>query len=614
MANQPFTVDTYQEFAETNQLDSIKAERISNIIEASRKNSNGLYENVFYTWYDDAKVIVLMDALGGESIGRELDTTGWRHGFLRNPKAGVGGHNLSPVTQRPVILAAAPIFTKDSQQLLGTIEKAFDLETMTEGILKGNSKHNVQTLLINSSGLVISSEDQSQVLSFDFSKEEGDIKDFYEELMANPSGYSFFTMNGVRNIAAYEKSDYLDMYIISLMPTSQYLSQINALKKGLSIVVVISIIIATFITMLLTSRITKPIRKAVEHIKIIATGDFSQSIPERYMTLKDETGTLMTSMDMMQKSIKDMIKTILQESRNLEDFVVETNHQLLELNSQVEDVSATTEEMSAGMEETAASAEEMNASSNELEKAVESIAQKAQEGAVTSSEISKRAENLKENAVTSQKKADDLRRSVDTGLRSAIEQSKAVDTINLLAESILQITAQTNLLALNAAIEAARAGEAGKGFAVVADEIRKLAEDSKKTVNKIQEVTKTVISLVKDLTQNSEKALDFIEVTVLNDYKAMVDTGELYAKDAESIEDLVTDFSGTAQELNASIQNMGRIINEISIANNESAAGSENIAERASIISQKTNEVTGVAAKLKESSQRLKSVVDSFKI
>ncbi|AKL94771.1 methyl-accepting chemotaxis protein Mcp [Clostridium aceticum] len=616
MGNEPFTVDIYQEFLEIKQLDATKSDRVSSIIETRRKASGGLYENIFYTWYENAEISVLMDSLGGDSVGRVLDTSqnSWRYHFLQNPKAGLGGHHLSPVTGRPVFLVAAPVFSKNSQELLGTVEKALDLEAMTENIIKGNTNHNVKTLLINSSGLVVSSEDQSQVLNLDLSQEEGDIQEFYQELVVNHSGIGFFTMEGVRNIASYEKSDYLNMHVISFMPTTQYISKINQLRVGLSIVAIISIILSALLIMLLTSRITKPIKRAVTHIQTIATGDFSQDIPEKYMQAKDETGVLMTSMDMMRKSIRGMIKTVVEESENLEDFVTRTNMQLLELNSQVEDVSATTEEMSAGMEETAASAEEMNASSNELEKAVESIAEKAQEGAVTSSEISKRAENLKENAIISQQKADDLRRSVDTGLRTAIEQSKAVDTINLLAESILQITAQTNLLALNAAIEAARAGEAGKGFAVVADEIRKLAEDSKKTVNEIQEVTKTVITLVKDLTQNSEKALDFIEVTVLNDYRTMVNTGELYSKDASSIEDLVTDFSGTAQELNASIQNMGRIINEISIANNESAAGSENIAERASIISQKTSEVTVVADKLKESSQRLKSVVDTFKI
>lgn len=64
--------------------------------------------------------------------------------------------------------------------------------------------------------------------------------------------------------------------------------------------------------------------------------------------------------------------------------------------------------------------------------------------------------------------------------------------INAVIRIIKEVAAQTNLLALNAAIEAAQAGESGRGFAVVADEIRKLAEDSKKSVGEIEELISSV--------------------------------------------------------------------------------------------------------------------------
>ena len=51
------------------------------------------------------------------------------------------------------------------------------------------------------------------------------------------------------------------------------------------------------------------------------------------------------------------------------------------------------------------------------------------------------------------------------------------------------------MLALKAAVEAARAGEQGKGFGVVAGEIRKLADESKKSAQKINDLATDIQSV-----------------------------------------------------------------------------------------------------------------------
>ncbi len=62
------------------------------------------------------------------------------------------------------------------------------------------------------------------------------------------------------------------------------------------------------------------------------------------------------------------------------------------------------------------------------------------------------------------------------------ESARQIGTIASLVGSLAD---QTNMLALNAAVEAIRAGDRGKGFSVIATEVRKLADRSRQSADKI---------------------------------------------------------------------------------------------------------------------------------
>ena len=100
---------------------------------------------------------------------------------------------------------------------------------------------------------------------------------------------------------------------------------------------------------------------------------------------------------------------------------------------------------------------------------------------------------------------------------------------------INEIADQTNLLSLNASIEAARAGDAGRGFAVVASEIRKLADQSKESVNNI-------ISIIEGIQEDTHKAVNIAreaeEVLRLQE-NAVSNTTQSYLNINDSVENLV---------------------------------------------------------------------------
>lgn len=397
-------------------------------------------------------------------------------------------------------------------------------------------------------------------------------------------------------------------------------TSIKEIEKSISntVVFLISSIVVVIIVFIIALRymlngIIKPINSVLEKLKDMSNneGDLTQYIK---INSNDEIGELAKNINKLQDSFRTIIGTIIDESASVGNIIDTTNKNIAMLTSQIETTSATTEEIASGVEEAAAATEEMNEKAIEIENSINIISEKASDGTVIVEEISKRAEQLKEKAWNSQKATNEIRSNMEKDLRGAIEKSKAVDQIDLLTESILQITSQTNLLALNAAIEASRAGEAGKGFAVVADEIKKLAENSKDAISQIKKVTEEVVESVRDLSESSEKVLKFIEMNVIKDYEALIHTGEQYHKDAEFMDKFVSSLKETLDKITYAVHDVTKSINEVTISSNEAANGTANIASITTGVVEKANEVVKLISYVKEGSGKLSQMVCKFKV
>ena len=388
----------------------------------------------------------------------------------------------------------------------------------------------------------------------------------------------------------------------------------NKTMLVLNIIIFFAILFATIAVYVISRNIVNPLTLAVNHLNVMATGDFSTEAPEKFTKRKDEMGEIAQAISRTQNSLKELVLNITFEADNIENIVGNVKNSINNLDNDVEEVSATTEELSASTEETAASAEEMAATYGEMERAVSSVAQKSEEGAGKATGISEKAKNIMLTSENNQRETERMFKETEKALKQSIEKAKAVEQINVLADSILQITSQTNLLALNAAIEAARAGEAGRGFSVVAEEIRKLAEQSSETINKIQSTTGIILSSVNDLTSNSSNMLNFIENRVLKDYETLVETSKEYNDDALYYKDFSTDLSATSEELLASVQDILKTIDGVAGAASEGAGATTDIANRVQEVNTKSNEVLGEALKAKESAEKLKMEVSKFKL
>lgn len=220
--------------------------------------------------------------------------------------------------------------------------------------------------------------------------------------------------------------------------------------------------------------------------------------------------------------------------------------------------------INAAMEEVASHTESLNNQSVSVYQAMEQIVGEANSGSEFAKEIKERADELRESGQKRRMVTGEMASDINKLLQSSLEKSKDVEKINALTNDILDISSQTNLLALNASIEAARAGEIGKGFAVVADEIRNLADSSRETANHIQEISSEVTSSVRELAENANKMLAFIQQDVMPDYDNLVNTGNQYNEDATRVDDIMHQFADSATTLKDTMREMTELIQDIS--------------------------------------------------
>lgn len=405
-------------------------------------------------------------------------------------------------------------------------------------------------------------------------------------------------------------TDHIDSDIAAVRKEYQsfYQEKLIQFLAGLGVM----LLLMTAIVGAISFNITNALKRVLQNIKILATGDFSVSMSDKILNRKDDFGILALSVENMRSEIQTLVGEVIKEAEDLNQVVSIITNNIFVLNNDIEDVSATTQELSASMEETAASAEEIIAMSNEIGDASKNIATRAQEGSQQAVKIYQRAETVKADTAKNRKESVVIHGQISESLEKALESAKVVSEIEVLAQAIMNITTQTNLLALNASIEAARAGEAGRGFAVVANEIRNLAEQSKNTVTHIQGVTKSVTDAVNNLSTDSERLLNFVSTDVMKSFDMFEKMANTYSEDASYVDNLVTDFSATSEELLASIDSVLDAIHEVSNATTEGAYGTTNIAQKTVNVVTKANEVVTNIQNAEEIAKRLKGDVEKF--
>jgi len=392
-------------------------------------------------------------------------------------------------------------------------------------------------------------------------------------------------------------TDHIDEYINSVM--LQQKKQVNSMIVSYVIFFAITMLIAGAISFYILHDLRISFDNITNYFKTLATGDFTCNLPAKLIGRKDDFGLLADEIAHMKDAVTSLVISSKQAAESMIDAVYSINNDIKLLNENITEVAASSEELAANMEETAATAQEMSAISAQIEAATKMISEKSQEAAMEVAGISERALNTKQNIFEFQKKTDEVRLDIEQRMEEALEDVKVISDISIMTNTIMKITSRTNLLSVNASIEAARAGENAKSFSVVADEIRGLAAQSKNAAAQIQAVTEKITGAMFNLSNSSKELLEFLSNDISSSFEQLLKVTQNYHNDIVYIDNIVTDFSATAQELFASIENIMIAVKEVADAANQGAQGTDDIAGRIA-------EITSLSAKVSRQTEALK--------
>ncbi|HRY75845.1 MAG TPA: methyl-accepting chemotaxis protein [Methanoregulaceae archaeon] len=232
------------------------------------------------------------------------------------------------------------------------------------------------------------------------------------------------------------------------------------------------------------------------------------------------------------------------------------------------------EKSSQGIAQVLKAMEDMSAAVEEVTSSMENVSSQSKQ----TNEASRNGATLVANVEQSMT---DISASTETVVSIVGEIERQMADITKIVELIRDLANQTNLLALNAAIEAARAGDAGRGFAVVASEVKSLAEESRVSAEKIEQM----ITELNTATRNAAAATGGSREQVtrgaqmtreaLEAFNTIKESAEKVASAASEVAAAAEEQAATTEEITASIHEVRAQVEGTSKEASNSAAATE---------------------------------------
>lgn len=436
-------------------------------------------------------------------------------------------------------------------------------------------------------------------------------RQFFEDTRsAEDTGSDEVSVNGQKYVYIYTPVGKTGAMICALIPKSNLLGQVGSIKYIMIFMIVLAAATALVIGTYISMGISKAVKKMTLGLSAVAEGDLSKDFTT---DRKDEFELLTSGLNVMLGSMRELMQGMKQFGNKVYDLSVNVSDKTTDVSESMDNIATAMDEVSKGVQNQAEDTENSNEKMMDFSENISAVTSKTEDmgemanKAIDAVEKGKViVQNLSDKSDTTVSLTRVLVEDIDAVQKSSEEIKSFVDVIN-------SIAGQTNLLSLNASIEAARAGESGRGFAVVAEEIRKLADQSRVSGEKIREIVENIGTTTDKTTISAKKA----EGMVNEQAGALSETVEVFGMIQNCVGELVEGIRTITLRLEKVMQEKDMVqgsIQNISAVSEEVAASTQEVTrtlgDQVDVIQNLRDEVEN----LKEDVQQLNASIEKFKV
>lgn len=258
------------------------------------------------------------------------------------------------------------------------------------------------------------------------------------------------------------------------------------------------------------------------------------------------------------------------------------------------EIGATVDQRERLAAQQAAAAKETTSAMEKLAKSTSHSAEQVETLAVGARQVLSLADEGALTVNQTLKGMDSLKDKVHAIAGMILQLNEQASQIGTITNLVTDVASQTNLLALNAAVEAARAGEQGKGFSVVAAEIRKLADQTKTSAEKINTLVNDILTTINSTVKATEEGTTTVDQSV--------QTANRTVQSFIDVRDAISKASENTQQISRNVKQQSLAVNEVLRAMNEFGA---NVQVTAATLSQGRSR----AVTLREAADDLEAII-----